>query len=137
MNNIGTKAPTPEIIQQIYNELVSSGDDPALRKYISENYVYKNPFEDTVGHQPIKDLVKAQLESFRNYKLTLDRIIIDHDKKSVAILWTITGIFEKAFFGYPPTGKKVHFSGVTMQEWDNGQAITGWGYSNIHEKLSL
>lgn len=130
-------APMPDHaeIRRFYDELFNKQNFCMLETYVAENYVYRNPFKDTVGRQQIIDLMAVQRAAFDDYYLHVDQVLIDTERNSVAICWTMTGIFVREFFGYPPTGKPFRFQGVTMMLWANGQAQVGWGHSDIHEQM--
>jgi hypothetical protein len=130
-----THVPTHETIAHFYDELFNKQNHQMLERYVAEDYVYKNPFQDTVGRQQIIDLMDVQRVAFDNYHLRVDEVAIDREIPSVAICWTMTGIFVRSFFGYSPTGKPFHFRGITMMLWRDGQAVAGWGHSDIHEQL--
>jgi steroid delta-isomerase-like uncharacterized protein len=130
------KGPTREIAYEMYEGLFNRGDNSILEKYVSEDFIYKNPIQDTVGRQQIIDMVDAQRDSFRNFKQNVDAVVVDKDVASMTVSWTVTGIHEKSFFGYPPSGNAISFSGITYFQWRDGQAVTAWGFSNMSEMLA-
>ena len=129
------KGPTRPIAHEMYEQLFNQGDNSVLERYVSADFVYKNPMQNTVGRQQIIDLVEAQRHAFRGFRQHVDEVVIDKESPSMAVSWTVTGTFERPFFAYQPTGKDIRFSGITLFKWKDGQAVEAWGFSNMDENL--
>jgi steroid delta-isomerase-like uncharacterized protein len=127
--------PTRAIAHEMYEQLFNQADTSVLEKYVSEDFVYRNPMQDTRGRQQIIDLVAAQREAFTDFRQNVDEVVVDKDAPSMAVSWTVTGAHDKPFFGFPPSGKPIRFSGITLFLWKDGQAVAAWGFSNMHEML--
>jgi len=125
--------PTEAIVREMYEELMNKGNAEVLDRYVDPEFVYQNPMKPVKGRQQIVDLVEAQRRAFRNFRLNVDFIVIG--ESSAAISWTVTGIHEKEFFGYAPSGKEIRFSGITIHRFENGRSAEAWSYSNMTEAL--
>lgn len=135
MANGAEQGPTQAIAHEMYEQLFNQGDNSVLERYVAEDFVYKNPMQDTVGRQQIVDLVQAQRDAFGGFRQNVDEAVVDRESQSMAVSWTVTGNFDNQFFDYKPTGKPIRFSGITLFKWKNGQAYEAWGFSNMDENL--
>jgi len=65
--------------------------------------------------------VERFLTGLPDLKFTVDDTISEKDKLVVA--WTITGTHRGEFLGVPPTNKRVSFSGITINQIENGKIL--------------
>lgn len=120
-----------KIAHEMYEELFDHGNEKVLDKYVDPEFVYQNPMRPVKGRQQVIDLVQAQRDAFKDYRLSIDHIVADDECAAVA--WTISGIHENDFLGFPPSGKEIKFSGVTIHRFENGRSVEAWSHSNMHE----
>jgi steroid delta-isomerase-like uncharacterized protein len=123
-----------KIAREMYERLFDKGDAAVLDQYVDAEFVYQNPMHPVKGRQQIVDLVAAQKEAFEGYRLTIDRVV--GNDTTAAVSWTIDGKHVKPFFGHPPSGKQISFSGITMHRFENGRSVEAWSYSSMHETFA-
>ena len=136
MVNSEAEGPTRAIALEMYEQLFNQGDNSILEKYVSPDFVYRNPMQDTKGRQQIIDLVDAQREAFSGFRQRVDDVAIDRERGAMAVSWTVTGVHEMPFFAYPASGAPITFSGITFFLWEKGQAVAAWGFSDMDGNLS-
>lgn len=76
------------------------------------------------GPNEIRELVQAFHEGASDMKLTIDDLIAEGDK--VVARWTIRLKHTGNLLGYPPTGKEISYTGITIQRIENGKIIDDW-----------
>ena len=121
------------IAREMYEELFNKANTSVLDRYVDPEFVYRNPMRAVKGRQQIIDLVQAQRDAFRDFRCTVDLIVAD--ESNVAVSWTVSGIHEKQFLSYPPTGKPIRFSGITIHRFNRRRDIEAWSFSNMDEML--
>ncbi|WP_162248226.1 MULTISPECIES: ester cyclase [unclassified Sphingomonas] len=122
-----------DIAREMYERLFHEGDASVLDRYVDPAFVYQNPMKPVEGRQQIVDLVNAQKAAFEDYSLTID--LVAGNDSAVAVAWTINGVHKRAFFDYPPSGRPIRFSGITLHRFENGRSMEAWSYSNMSEML--
>jgi len=74
-----------------------------------------------VGPKAYRRQVERFLRGLPDLKIKVDDKIREKDKLVVA--WTITGTHCGEFLGVPPTNKRVSFSGITINQIENGKIL--------------
>jgi steroid delta-isomerase-like uncharacterized protein len=76
----------------------------------------------------IKQTVSATAAAFPDFRLALEDAIADGDV--VVTRWTFTGTHTGSFWGIPPTGREVRFTGVTINRLRDGRCVEEWTNSD-------
>jgi len=71
-------------------------------------------------------------KSFSNIQMTVNDLIAEEDK--VVVRWTVRMAHTGDALGFPPTGKQVEFSGMTVAVIRAGKLVEGW---DAWDKLGL
>lgn len=82
------------------------------------------------GRQAMKDVVQAWLEAFPDLAVTTLSTLTEVDK--VMIQWKAQGTHQGVFKGIQPTGKPVHYEGVTIYRIQEQKIIEYWAYLDMH-----
>ncbi|HYV49824.1 MAG TPA: ester cyclase [Myxococcaceae bacterium] len=77
------------------------------------------------GQVPGYDWMNQFLGAFSNLSSHEDAIMSGGDR--VSIQWTITATQTGDFFGIPPTGRTITFSGMDALRVSNGKFVEHWG----------
>jgi len=132
-----TEQATDEITEEEVKAIVASGleawnegnlalvDELFAPEYVSHN-IRTN--EDEVGLALEKESVTSFRTQFPDVNLTFDETIRMGDK--TVSRWTITGTNTGPMGEIPPTGKKVRFSGITIQRYVAGKIVERWEASD-------
>jgi hypothetical protein len=81
-------------------------------EHFTENVVMHAEPEDVVGIEGLAAYYKALLSAFSDSKFTINNIFGEGDQ--LVKHWTFEGRHTADFFGLPPTGKHIEFSGSTI-----------------------
>jgi predicted ester cyclase len=114
---------------QIGEVAIPKGDDAALDRYFTEDFVFHGPAEDATL-KDVKSILQAIRNAFSGFSLKYEHIIVDGN--FVAARTRISGIFEHELIHSPvgrvqPTGKSVSYiihnifryddQGLLAEEW--------------------
>ncbi len=80
---------------------------------------------------PTRDDYKRGLRdffaAFPDFHTTIEDLVIDRDKSSVAIRWTANATHAGAYLGVPPSGKRIEFAGIEIIRVEDGRITERWG----------
>jgi steroid delta-isomerase-like uncharacterized protein len=85
---------------------------------------------DYVGHDPanpkplrgpedVKEFISTYREAFPDARITVEQQFADADM--VATRWTARGTHEGELMGFPPSGRRVTVSGLTISRFKDGK----------------
>ena len=107
--------------QRLWNE----GDLTVIEKVIAPGAVIHFPIGDLIGPEGFKAMhVDAVSGGFSDTRFTLHDMLAQGDL--VAARWETRQRHTGPFQGFPPTGKEVHMTGLTMARLQNGQIVEAW-----------
>lgn len=93
--------------------------------------------QDIEGYEGIKNWVTRTRTTFPDFHMTIKEIVVKGNK--VVTRWTSTGTNSgpliMPFGNLPPTGKKVHFSGIAISRVENRKAVEELVVFNVLEML--
>jgi predicted ester cyclase len=78
----------------------------------------------TLGSEGVKLLTTLYRLAFFNLRYTVEDLVAEGDK--VVIHWTASGLHQRAFGLYAPSGKQVSWTGMTIYRIANGQIVEAW-----------
>ena len=115
------KAVIRRIVKEYWNEgNVNVLDDVFMPDFLDHNA----PPGLTPGLEGLKQFVAMFRTAFSDISTSADDLIAEGDK--VAWNWTMRGTHTSEFMGVPASGKKIAFSGITIDRFANGQIAERW-----------
>jgi predicted SnoaL-like aldol condensation-catalyzing enzyme len=122
---IGTELDNRELLHDYHVTIWEQG-----RWDLIGNYVAPDFFSHAVpvlpnGQVPGPEWMNQFLWAFSNLSSHEDSIMSGGDR--VSIQWTITATQTGSFFGIPPTGRTITFSGMDTLRVANGKFVEHWG----------
>jgi len=110
-------------------EMWNTGNLALIDEFFSPDYVrhYVDIFEDIVGIDAFKEWVTSVRTTFPDFHLVIDEEIGGLNK--VFSRWTVTAT-NTGPGDFPPTGKKIKFSGSSIVNIANGKVTEEWVYFN-------
>jgi steroid delta-isomerase-like uncharacterized protein len=101
---------------------------------VAQTSTFPNVF---VGHEGIKKWIAQSRTMFPDMVMTFDDVVVQGDK--IATIWTITGTqlgpMQLPNGVVPPSGKKVHFSGLSIDYLKDGKMEKELVIYNVLELL--
>lgn len=123
-----------EIAEEYANKVWNDQDLGCVDKYIAPETVIHSLLGDFHGPQAMKEVVQAWLKGFPDMRVQNDHIIAEQDR--VVIQWQVQATHRGEFKGIKPSGKAVHYSGVTIYRVKNEKIVEYWAYIDMQHLLS-
>lgn len=110
-------------------EIWNAGKLELVDEVYSPDYVRHtvDVLDDIVGTDAFKEYVTSVRTTYPDFNLTIDEQIKSGD--TFAVRWTVTAT-NTGPGDFPPTGKKVKFSGASISKVAEGKIIEEWLYYN-------
>ncbi len=106
--------------------------------FAPEVVVHTSTFpQDLVGHEGIKNWVEFSRMTFPDLNMTFDETIVKGNK--IVTIWTLTGTntgpMSMPSGTVPPSGKKVHITGISVSNVQNGKIVKEIVVYNVLEMM--
>ena len=121
MSDLASK--NQDLMRRVYEEMLNGGN-PALAAEI---------FAQPEG---VERFVNLFLPSFPDLQHTVEEMIVDGDR--VAVRFSANGTHTGAWMHFPPTGKSIHYTGVTWARIVDSKIIehhTWWDKAGLIEQI--
>ncbi len=76
------------------------------------------------GPEQLKPFVRNLRDAFPDMHITIEDSVAEADK--VAVRFRVTGTHKGSGLGFPPTGRPISVTGMTIIQFANGQLFHGW-----------
>ncbi len=118
-----------EIVLRVVEEAWNQGKMEVLDEQFATEYVYhRSPFPDVEGLEAYKQYIADTRNSYPDFKLTIEEMIIKGDIAVVRGTFSGTNTGESPTLGIPATGKQVTFNWCSVSHRMNGKATEEWNY---------
>lgn len=125
--------------EQIFNDYEELWNgDLSKMDIVSESvtvYTPAHPEGAAEGHEEFEEYLQQIHEAFPDYDTIKDPVAILVSEDTIMHEWTITGTFESAFYGTPPTGRSMNLSGMSKIILEDGEIQEDYIYMNEKEML--
>jgi steroid delta-isomerase-like uncharacterized protein len=101
-----------------------ANDQDALREILSPDLVTRSPGAVPFSREAHLQAVAMLGAGFSDCGVTVDEMIAEGDR--VATRTTIRGTHTGDLHGYPPSGKQISATGLTMERIKDGQIVERW-----------
>ena len=119
------------IVQRFLDEVVSRGKLDVLDQVMAKDLKWHGgSFGELTTLDQFRQMMPAFFTAFPDMKVTTEEILADGDKVVVRHHWT--GTNKGAFFGMPPTGKKVRVTGMNVYRVGAGKIQEEWWGEDIY-----
>jgi predicted ester cyclase len=123
-----------QVILRLYEEVLNQGRLEILDEIAWPDHVEHNPFpQQSQGVEGLKQRVSMVRAAF-NPHFTIEHLLADGDK--VAVMWTNQGTHVGAWFGFPPTEKKITAHGVDILQLRDGRLAEHWDVVDVTDFLA-
>ena len=126
-----------QIAKDFFEEIWNQGDESAIDKFISENTVGNDPQFGT-GRESFRTKWREWQLAFPDIHFRIDDVIVEGNQ--VVTKWHLTGTQTGPLEGLPPSNKKVSVDGVSIDQVEGGQVVSGfdaWDSLNFRKQLGL
>ena len=108
-------------------EIWQQRDVEAVDRLHPPDFVDRSPGDRGPTRDDYKRGLRDFFAAFPDFHTTIEDLVIDTDKSSVAIRWTAHGTHARAYLGVPPSGKRIEFAGIEIIRVENGRITERWG----------
>ena len=112
------------LARRFFNECWNQGAVNLVDDLLDSNHVHHFPDEDVKGAENIKELIVKLRTAFPDIVFTIDDEIIAQDK--VVFRWTARCTHLGDFYGIPPTGNYIEYTGIDIIRCANGRIVELW-----------
>ncbi len=117
------------MILRVVEEAWNQGKMEVLDEEFATEYVYhQSPSPDIEGLEAYKQYIVDTRNSYPDFKLTIEEMIIKGDKIVVRGTFSGTNTGELPEYGIPATGKQVTFNWCLVSHRMNGKTTEEWNY---------
>ena len=116
------------IARRFFYECWNQGKLDVLDEIMAPNHVHHLPDEDIHGIDAIKAGIRTMRIAFPDKTLTIDDEIAAQDK--VVFRWTSRFTHLGDFFGMPPTGNHIEYSGIDIIRIKDDRIVELWSQWN-------
>ena len=116
---------------QRFTEFINTASEKLAKELISPNAVFHVPGrpEPLQGPAGYLEIIAMMRGGFPDIQWTLEEMIAEGDK--VAARFTMRGTHQGAFFGVPPTGKKIAVQAMNFYRLAEGQFVEERGQPDL------
>jgi steroid delta-isomerase-like uncharacterized protein len=99
--------------------------------YAADIVRHSPPFPDVVGLEAYRQTIAAIRESFPDFQMTVDEVIVDGDRVVTRWHWTGTHTGDAPISGIPATGRSVTMTGATVcHNGEDGKTFEEWMFGD-------
>jgi len=134
-----SSSPLARDLIRIGDDAIARENEPALRDYFAEGYVFHGPVADLTFEQ-LRDYFASLRDAFSNLRLVREQIIVDGN--FLAAITNFSGVFTGVFTYSPigpvqPTGRHVEWEAIGMFKYDDdGRLAEEWVQTDYRSLLT-
>lgn len=112
------------LARRFFNECWNQGKLDVLDEIMAPEHIHHLPDEDIQGSENIKRLINNLRAAFPDMKITIEDEIVSQDM--VVFRWTTRFTHLGDFFGMPPTGNYIMYTGIDIIRIANNRIVELW-----------
>ncbi len=112
------------LARSFINECWNRGSVNLIDDLLAPDHIHHFPDGDIHGAENIKVLIVNARTAFPDLVITIDDEIVEHDK--VVLRWTARCTHLGDFYGTPPTGNLIEYTGIDIIRFANGRIVELW-----------
>jgi steroid delta-isomerase-like uncharacterized protein len=118
-------------VMQRFTEFINTASEKLATELVSPNAIFHvpgrpEPMRGPAGYLAIIGMMRS---GFPDIQWTLEDTVAEADK--VAARFTMRGTHQGAFFGVPPTGKKIEVQAMNFYRFSSGQIVEEYGQPDL------
>ncbi|MGV3723049.1 MAG: ester cyclase [Actinomycetota bacterium] len=115
------------LARQWFEEVWCKHRTEAIAEMMAPDVVTHGMSEDDAplrGTAPFVELHHKFCSAFPDLRITVEDVIGEGDR--TAIRFSVAGTHTGEGLDLPPTGRSIHFEGMTFSRWKDGRIVEGW-----------
>jgi steroid delta-isomerase-like uncharacterized protein len=124
--------------EEVWNKKREDVIDEMLSPDIVSFGLTDNPVEAVIGTEAFKKYWRKMIRIFPDIQVAVESTIAEDDR--VVARCSVHGTHLGEGLGVPPTGKKIHVTGVRISTFKDGKVIEAWNhfdYLAVYRQLGL
>jgi steroid delta-isomerase-like uncharacterized protein len=117
------EAKNKAIAARVFEEIFNQGKFQVADEIYASDFV-NHGLHKNFDLQADQAAVHAEKKAFPDLKMTVDRMVAEHDL--VTVVWTFRGTNTAAGYGLPPTGAGIELRGITVWRIVDGKIREEW-----------
>lgn len=114
-----------QIVRSWVEEVWNRGNEASIRRYFHPQAIgHLEGAGDVHGPEGLIPQWRLLRDAFPDFHLHIDDLLAQGD--TVVMRWTVNATHQGNALGFPATGRKVRFDGLTWMRFRDGQMIEGW-----------
>jgi steroid delta-isomerase-like uncharacterized protein len=118
-------------VMKRFTEFINTASEKLATELVSPNAIFHvpgrpEPMRGPAGYLAIIGMMRS---GFPDIQWTLEDTVAEADK--VAARFTMRGTHQGAFFGVPPTGKKIEVQAMNFYRFSSGQIVEEYGQPDL------
>jgi steroid delta-isomerase-like uncharacterized protein len=120
-----------KLTMQRFTEFINTASEQMAAELISPIAIFHVPGRDEpmIGPSGYLSVIAMMRAGFPDIQWTLEELIAEGDK--IAARFTMRGTHEGAFFGVPPTGRKIEVQAMNFYRFEKGQIVEERGQPDL------
>jgi steroid delta-isomerase-like uncharacterized protein len=115
-----------DVVRRFIERLINQKDESAIDDFLAPDFVDHNaPPDQPPGPEGARRMLQRVLGALDDLRTELDDIIVDGDK--VAVRHRAYATHVGSFMGFPGTGKRLSWTGISIYRVENGKIVERWG----------
>ena len=106
------------VVRRLF-EVINTGDLSGVDDLLTEDYVLHYPGFPPSGRDAFKRIVPMFRTACPDLQATLEEFVVEGDRVAARFAWTGTHLGE--LLGVPPTGRRVHVTGIGLYRVRDGR----------------
>lgn len=114
------------LVRRYLDQVVNRRDRAAAEELVAPNLVFTSPYtpEPVRDRETFLEMLGAVHAGIADFKLVEHAMLAEGDL--VASRWTVYGTHAGPLGPFPPTGKKLAISGLSIYRIADGKIVAGW-----------
>lgn len=128
----GTSMPTEqnkESVRRLIDEAWNKGNLAIIDELLSPNYRLHIDAPGANDREGYKDAIRTYRTAMPDFHFTIDDLFAEGNK--VVLRCTMTGTQQNELMGFPPTGKKLSMTAISIRHFENGKIAEEWVETNM------
>jgi len=117
------------IVRRLIDEAWNQGKIEVVDELLSPNYFLHVDAPGPYDREGYKQAVSMYRNALTDFRFVTDDMIAEGDK--VVIRVTMTGTQEGELMGFPPTGKKLTVTAISIRRLENEKIVEEWVELNM------
>ena len=113
------------LVHRFFEELWNQENLAVADELLASGHVHHFSDGDITGPDGVKQLVSWLRTAFPDIHTSIDDVVAEADK--VVVRFTIRGTHQGEGMGFPPTGKRVVYTGIDIFRITDGRIVERWG----------